>query len=91
MLIIRIKANDNGSRPPVQEWPLRRLPKGYAVIPAAIDTDVFYESNGFVNLEVSDADGWPVVVAMTKNTEAWEAWKESQTEEDTEEAGESNG
>lgn len=91
MLIIRIQANENGSRPPIQEWPMRSIPDGYAAIPAAVCTDVFYKSNGFVNLDVSDADGWSVVVAMTKNTEAWEAWKESQTEEETEEAGESNG
>lgn len=87
MLIIRIEPNENGSRPPIQEWPMRSVPDGYAVIPAAINTDVFYDSNGFVNLEVTTADGWSVVVSMTENTEAWEAWKEAQTEE----VGESNG
>jgi hypothetical protein len=66
---------------------MRSVPDGYAVIPAAINTDVFYDSNGFVNLEVTTADGWSVVVSMTENTEAWEAWKEAQTEE----VGESNG
>ena len=71
MYIIKIKANENGARPPLQTWNKPALPDGYA---ACADEfyKVFYSTTpaGFVNIEVEDY----VVVGMTVNSEALEAY-----------------
>ena len=70
MNIIKIEAYQNGARPTIQPWKRNTPPVGYAIIPNTIDTSVFHEHNGFVNLAVENG----IVTSMTANTEAWEAW-----------------
>ena len=72
MNIIKIE-NQNGYYPPIQTWSQAVVPNGYAVIPDYVDTSVFYEYNGFVNLEIVNN----IVNDMTANVEAWENWKAS--------------
>ncbi len=71
MYIIKIKANENGSRPALQTWNSPKLPEDYAVCPEEF-YEVFYSTTpaGFVNITV---DGG-VVVGMTVNEEALEAY-----------------
>ena len=71
MYIIKIKANENGARPPLQTWNKLALPDGYASCPDEF-YKVFYSTTpaGFVNIEVEDC----VVVGMTVNSEALEAY-----------------
>lgn len=72
MNIIQINANENGGRPPLQSWH-GEPPAGYALVPDALDTSVFYDFMGFVRLEL---DGG-TVTAMTGNQEALDAYKAS--------------
>lgn len=69
MKIIRIIANDNGARPPLQDWGHPKLPSGYAWCPDEF-VEIFYSTipSGIVNIEVED----DTVVAMTINEEALE-------------------
>jgi hypothetical protein len=69
MQIIKITANESGSRPPMQDWRRAEPPEGYAEV--ACDAAAFYEYNGFVTLTVEDDR----VTDMQPNIEAWEAWK----------------
>ena len=73
MKIIKIESYPNGARPPIQAWSRIIPPIGYAIIPNDMDTSVFHEHNGFVNITIEDG----VVTEMTANTEAWEEWKAS--------------
>lgn len=72
MNIIQINANENGGRPPMQSWH-GAPPAGYALVPDALDTSVFYNFMGFVTLEL---DG-RTVTSMTGNQEALDAYKAS--------------
>jgi hypothetical protein len=67
MKIIKLIANDNGSRPPLQEWTSSTLPEGYAWCPNEF-VEVFYSTcpAGFVHLTVED----DTVIEMTINQEA---------------------
>ena len=71
MYIIKIKANENGARPPIQTWNKPTLPEGYAVCPDEFYR-IFYSTDpaGFVNIEVEGN----TVTAMTVNYEAFEAY-----------------
>ncbi|MBR2335813.1 MAG: hypothetical protein IKA62_06290 [Clostridia bacterium] len=71
MYIIKIKAKENGARPPIQTWNKPTLPEGYAICPDELYA-VFYSTTpaGFVNIEVED----DVVVGMAVNEEALEAY-----------------
>lgn len=72
MNIIQINANENGGRPPMQSWH-GEPPAGYALVPDALDTSVFYEFMGFVTLELHGG----TVTSMTGNQEALDAYKAS--------------
>ena len=67
MKIIKVKANENGSRPTLQEWNGQTAPKGYAWCPDEF-VSVFYSTapSGFVNIVVKD----DTVVEMSVNEEA---------------------
>lgn len=68
MKIIKLNANKNGSRPPLQEWGKKELPKGYAWCPDEF-AKVFYNSTpaGFVDIVVEDDK----VIEMSANQEAF--------------------
>lgn len=72
MNIIQINANENGGRPPMQNWN-GAPPAGYALVPDTINTSVFYNFMGFVTLELDGS----TVTAMTGNQEALDAYKAS--------------
>lgn len=72
MNIIQINANENSGRPPLQSWH-GEPPAGYALVPDALDTSVFYDFMGFVTLELDGS----TVTAMTGNQEALDAYKAS--------------
>ena len=72
MNIIQINANENGGRPPMQSWN-GAPPEGYALVPDALDTSLFYNFMGFVTLELDGS----TVTAMTGNQEALDAYKAS--------------
>jgi hypothetical protein len=67
MFIIKIIANENGSRPPIQTWNGENPPAGYAVCPDEFYT-LFYSTSpaGFVNITVENG----VVTEMTVNQAA---------------------
>lgn len=71
MYIIKIKAKENGARPPIQTWNKPTLPEGYAVCPDEFYR-IFYSTDpaGFVNIAVKNG----VVVGMTVNDSALEAY-----------------
>lgn len=79
MKIIRVKANDNGSRPPLQDWGLSTLPEGYAWCPDEM-VEVFYNTSpaGFVNIAVEN----DTVIEITVNQEALDAYIASLPEEE---------
>lgn len=72
MNIIQINANENGGRPPMQNWN-GAPPAGYALVPDTLDTSAFYDFMGFVTLELDGS----TVTAMTGNQEALDAYKAS--------------
>lgn len=76
MFIIRIEANANGSRPPMQSWNGATLPEGFALATDA-QKDVFYSTTpaGFVNITVKEENGAKVVDTIEVNQEALDAFK----------------
>ena len=64
MYIIKKTANENGSRPPLQTWPKRILPNGYAICSDEFYA-VFYSTlpAGFVNITVDN----DIVTSMEVN------------------------
>ena len=76
MFIIRIEANANGSRPPVQSWNNDTAPEGFALATDA-QKDVFYSTApaGFVNITVKEENGAKVVDTIEVNQEALDAFK----------------
>ena len=80
MKIIKIEPYENGAYPPIQTWHKNIPPIGFAVVPDTLDTTVFYEHNGFVNLTVEDG----LVTSMTANAVAWEEWKATMPTVETE-------
>ena len=76
MFIIRIEANANGSRPPMQSWNNDTAPEGFALVTDA-QKDVFYSTTpaGFVNIIVKEENGGKVVDTIEVNQEALDAFK----------------
>ncbi len=76
MFIIRIEANTNGSRPPMQSWNGATAPEGFALA-ADAQKDVFYSTTpaGFVNITVKEENGAKVVDTIEVNQEALDAFK----------------
>ena len=76
MFIIRIEANANGSRPPMQSWNNDTAPEGFALVTDA-QKDVFYSTipAGFVNITVKEENGAKVVDTIEVNQEALDAYK----------------
>ena len=76
MFSIRIEANANGSRPPMQSWNSATAPEGFALVTDA-QKDVFYSTTpaGFVNITVKEENGAKVVDTIEVNQEALDAFK----------------
>ena len=76
MFIIRIEANANGSRPPMQSWNSDTAPEGFALATDA-QKDVFYSTTpaGFVNITVKEENGTRIVDTIEVNQEALDAFK----------------
>ena len=76
MFVIRIEANANGSRPPMQSWNNDTAPEGFALVTDA-QKDVFYSTTpaGFVNITVKEENGAKVVDTIEVNQEALDAYK----------------
>ena len=76
MFIIRIEANANGSRPPMQSWNSATAPEGFALVTDA-QNDVFYSTTpaGFVTITVKEENGVKVVDTIEVNQEALDAYK----------------
>ena len=76
MFIIRIEANANGSRPPLQSWNGATPPEGFALV-TDVQKDVFYSTTpaGFVNITVKEENGVKVVDTIEVNQEALDAFK----------------
>lgn len=74
MYIIKKYPYSNGAYNALIHWDGSDVPQGYAVWPDELNTDDFYSCNGFVILTIDDND---VVTKYEKNTEKWEAWKET--------------
>ncbi len=73
MKIIYKEPNPSGAYPPIQEGSYTRVPSGMAEWPEELETDRFYQYNGFVKLSF-DGDR---VASCEPDVEAWEAWKAS--------------
>ena len=76
MFVIRIEANANGSRPPMQSWNSATAPEGFALVTDA-QKDVFYSTTpaGFVNITVKEENGAKVVDTIEVNQEALDSYK----------------
>ena len=76
VFVIKIEANSNGSRPPLQSWKDATPPEGFAFLTDA-QKDVFYSTvpAGFVNLTVEEQDGISYVASIEVNQEALDAYK----------------
>ena len=76
MFIIRIEANANGSRPPMQSWNNDTAPEGFALATDA-QKDVFYSTTpaGFVNIVVKEENGTRIIDTIEVNQEALDAFK----------------
>ena len=76
MFIIKIDANANGSRPPMQSWNSATAPEGFALATDA-QKDVFYSTApaGFVNITVKEENGTKVIDTIEVNQEALDAYK----------------
>lgn len=73
MHILSRKLSENGGYSVIQTWPGDAPPEGYVIVPDTLDTSVFYEFLGFVDLTI-DGD---TVTAMTGNQAALDAYKAS--------------
>ena len=76
MFIIKIEANANGSRPPMQSWNSDTSPEGFALATDA-QKDVFYSTTpaGFVNITVKEENGTRIIDTIEVNQEALDAYK----------------
>lgn len=76
MFIIKIEANFNGSRPPMQCWDKPIAPEGFALATEA-HKDVFYSTTpaGFVNITVKEENGTKIIDTIEVNQEALNAFK----------------
>ena len=73
MQILQKAPLENGGYSVIQTWPGEVPPEGYVIVPDTLDTSVFYEFLGFVDLTI-DGD---TVTAMTGNQAALDAYKAS--------------
>ena len=71
MKIIKNTPFKNGAYQSIQNWDGISAPEGYYVWLDGLDTENFYQYNGFVTLNVLRG----AVISYTPNEEAWEAWK----------------
>lgn len=73
MYIIKIAAEENGGRSPLQMWDEFTAPEGYAICPDEF-YDIFYSTDpaGFVNITIDDN----VVTSMEVNQQAYDAYIE---------------
>ena len=78
MKIIKLLANESGSRPAMQDWEFPTLPDGYAWCPDEF-VEVFYSTSpaGFVNITVEN----DTVTEMSINQPALDAYIASMPEE----------
>ena len=73
MQILQKAPLENGGYSVIQTWPGDVPPEGYVIVPDTLDTSVFYEFLGFVDLTIED----DTVTAMTGNQAALDAYKAS--------------
>lgn len=73
MQMIQENPNPGGDYPPIQTMDAQAVPEGCIMISETVDTSVYYRCSGFVTLSLLDG----VVVGMSPNLEAWEAWRAS--------------
>lgn len=73
MHILSRKLSENGGYSVIQTWPGDVPPEGYVIVPDTLDTSVFYEFLGFVDLTIEG----DTVIAMTGNQAALDAYKAS--------------
>ena len=74
MHILSRKLSENGGYSVIQTWPGDvPPPEGYVIVPDTLDTSVFYEFLGFVDLTIEG----DTVTAMTGNQAALDAYKAS--------------
>lgn len=73
MHILSRKLSENGGYSVIQTWPGDVPPEGYVIVPDTLDTSVFYEFLGFVDLTIEG----DTVTAMTGNQAALDAYKAS--------------
>lgn len=73
MKLIRMEPNPSGGYPSIQSGSFSVIPSGMAIWPDELSTDMFYEYNGFVTLNISDK----IVTDYKPNVEMWEKWKSS--------------
>ena len=73
MQILQKAPLENGGYSVIQTWPGEVPPEGYVIVPDTLDTSVFYEFLGFVDLTIEG----DTVTAMTGNHAALDAYKES--------------
>ena len=73
MQILQKAPLENGGYSVIQTWPGDAPPEGYVIVPDTLDTSVFYEFLGFVDLTIEG----DTVTAMTGNQAALDAYKAS--------------
>lgn len=73
MQILQKAPLENGGYSVIQSWPGDAPPEGYVIVPDTLDTSVFYEFFGFVDLTIEG----DTVTAMTGNQAALDAYKAS--------------
>lgn len=73
MHILSRKLSENGGYSVIQTWPGDAPPEGYVIVPDTLDTSVFYEFLGFVDLTIEG----DTVTDMTGNQAALDAYKAS--------------
>lgn len=77
MKIIHKNASQGGAYPPIQTGTWEKAPEHTALWPDTLETETFYQYNGFVTLTVEPVEGTDTVTAYKPNVEAWEEWKAS--------------
>lgn len=73
MQILQKAPLENSGHSAIQTWPGEVPPEGYVIVPDTLDTKVFYEFLGFVDLTIEG----DTVTAMTGNQAALDAYKAS--------------
>ncbi len=71
MNIIRVEANENGARPPIQSWDRPELPNGYIAVPDGVDASAMQTHGGFVDLTMDEGGA---LTAITGNDEKYQVY-----------------